>query len=1411
MIMGKNKERKYLLKSTNKHLLDIFEQNYYVELGSIDLEVMNEFLSGTSIPFNEIADKMILVEGTGRITSDFNYEQEYQLNYLLDFVRWNSSTKLFLTCGIIKYYSTLKQELYAPLLLIPIKLYKNQDGNWEVVKCGEIFENELLMKRLRELTIEPLPKAEDIRRPFDIDHYSQRVAKASGCTFEIGNFLTFARTEYPDLNFIHEELLDTSSFLEYSIAYIYGQALSKTRSLLPSNIYQKYVMVKASQNESFACSGRLNSGKTSTIINIIGERLLKNKQVLYVNSDQVALGELEYRLHELGLGNYTFNLVNPLKTPKISPVRKDYHLRGMKKTLAKLLSNLLSFDHLLDHKYYGYRYREIVENQLSLYINGYVHKPLPIVDKLEKFEVEGIYEKLKAVERALSVIGPYEKCGWSTLEHYYTSSDIKEVVEATTTFEAIQNELYTVFNKFNEQYHFKPTTTIKDAHRLIYILKGFSDNIPPYSWRKIKDFKRATREINYLKELQAEYQKHQTKIQNTYNGDIESVDVEGIFKTLLGPYYEVTDNIYLDRILYNLKSLKELTKRVNINKKVINESLTALKATFKIKVVEDYMYDLLAEINEYLDQHVCQLHWLTQSYDKNPNILDDYNSDYLNYLEYNDLAVRIKSYLKKGAPDDYQTLYSLLTTQDDQKVLQKIINFKLLKEDNLYLFNLIAYLKRYLELVEILTNKMKKHKFKTFDDLANNYHQYKAYIDLLDKSTKEKTFIKKILEDYLTKLEKKRNSAKERLSAFSRTYLDNLDIIKQLKYYNININTPQATKKLTMLYHFVQYFNHIYSLNQKYRPFFKKNNLVIFEDYQELLRDVKNHHRLQKAIAVKDSDYQYLFGEYYRGFKTDIITLERIIAYFQLFLQIIYDPKELDEMLIRDTLLKIISKRKTLEKLYENWYSCYRRFNKLFRDSKSYYFENTLLENMEIISGYVNKLNLLPDVFTVIENIVFIRKYGLDKLALGIENGTFFDNLGDRFLATVYEHYQKAIEDKYPILKDFDKVLTDAKSYCILEKEWFNQNIEYFADKKSNPRDRIKHKLKTISTYSCDRIIDIIGRDYQVYLADVDIFNSNIDLKRFDTIIIDDAHLENSNKYYRLDENLNQVIIFGDKTFTSSVSNNLMQRIIPSAITPLKYRYQSLNNYFDNQLGTNNIYIPRFDQNAKIKRLANISDLTKEIIEASTSKTINIVFASNKTKFKFYRELLNGIDDYEKTKKLLKNINLINALTHDALNADDVYLLFDDFKTMEADVLDKVLTNHNQASQNFYMVYFEDIIEERNQYLEAQMLKLLKRKIAFLPSYNPVISYLVNEFQQQGLGVEWGVGAIDLIVKGAKPYGFIIIGLDEEDKSFIDIYQYYYQEFLKHGWKIEFIYAPALAKDPQAIITKVIKTVMKNG
>lgn len=1413
--MGKNKEQKFLLKYTNRHLLNIFDQNYYIELGSIDLEVLNEILDGAIIDFKKIAVERLLVEGTGKITGDARHELEYQLNYLKSFCERDSSTKLFLTCGIIKYYTTIKQEVYAPLLLIPIKLYQTNKGTWEVVRSGEVIENELLMQRLRELTIEPLPKAEDFKTAFDFDRYCEKVSKASGCVFTIGNFLTYALTEYPDLNFVHEESLDTSSFFEYRAADIYGQALEQVQAVLPSNIYQKYVMVKAHRNENFSVGGKLGSGKTSTIINIIADSIAQNKQVLYVNSDQRTLEEFHQRLYEVGLGNYAFNLVNPFHQPKESPTEKKYHLRGLKKTLQKIQSKILTFDELLDHKYLGYRYREIIQNQLELMINGYVHEPLPIVPNLSKFEVETIYEKLKEIEQALSHIGPYENFCWRTLEPYYTSSDIKEVGEATTTFHHAQVELKIAFKEFNDRYHLKPTATIKEAHRVIYILKGFSDNIPPYSWHVNKDFKKASKEIINLKNIQTDYNNLQAKIASTYTGDIETVDIDAIFKTLLGPYYETKDNIYLDRLLYNLKSLKTLAKRIAQNRKDLNEALNSLKAIFRIKAIEDHMYNLLADIDEYLDYHECQIQWVHQSYDNNPNILEDYHHDYLNYIEFNDLQDQIKRYLKKGATIDYQALYSLLTTEASDKVLQKIINFKLLKEDSKYMFDLIAMIRRYLELVEILNNKLKKHNFKEYGELAQNYLEYQAYVDLLDKPQRDKIFIKKILVDYLTKVDKKRMIAKERLAKFSKCYLDNLDIIKQLKYYNINITHPQATKKLSALYQFVQYFNNVYTLNEKYRPFFKKNNLVLFEDYQDLQQDIQLNQKLKSNLKSKDSEYQYLFGEYYRGFNTDCVVIERMIAYFQLFLEIVIKPKDLDDLLLRDTLQQIINHHKRLERIYENWYSCYRRFTKLFQDSKTYFLEDQLEKNIESIEHYVNEIYLLPDAFTVIENLVFLKKFGLNELCDGINKGIYANNLSIRFMATLYQEFQAIIEKDNPLLKNFDDVLLAVNDYLILERELLSQNIDKFVLKRTNPSEKIKNKQKLLSPFDVNHMVEMTKKDYNLYLVDLDLFNSNLNLRQFDTIIIDDAHLDNSNKYYRLDEPLNQIIIFGDKTFTSSVSNNLMQRIIPSAITPLKYRYQLMSNYFENQLGHNNIYIPRFDENVEIKKVASLDTLVKdilfsEVLSSKPNQIINIVYANNNTKFKINQLILNTLNDYEKASALMKKVNLLNAVRDDAILGDDVYFIFDDFKMMETEVLQKVLTNFNQATNKFYLVYQEEVVDEKNEQMNFFLSKLKERKELLTPSFNPVIRYLKQELEKHQLECMWGLGAINLIVQGRVPYGIIIIGLETEENTLIDLYQYYYQTFEKFGWKMEFIYAPSFVQNPQGIVKKIVKAVMKH-
>ena len=88
-------------------------------------------------------------------------------------------------------------------------------------------------------------------------------------------------------------------------------------------------------------------------------------------------------------------------------------------------------------------------------------------------------------------------------------------------------------------------------------------------------------------------------------------------------------------------------------------------------------------------------------------------------------------------------------------------------------------------------------------------------------------------------------------------------------------------------------------------------------------------------------------------------------------------------------------------------------------------------------------------------------------------------------------------------------------------------------------------------------------------MANVDIFNSDLILSNFDTIIIDDCHIASSNKYHRIDEG-KQVLLFGDKSFRTSVSNSLLNRINPGTIVHLNRRYYPMTDIFKNDWSTSN-------------------------------------------------------------------------------------------------------------------------------------------------------------------------------------------------------------------------------------------------
>ena len=93
----------FRIQSSNKHLKNILEEGYYIELGCINYKVVSRLLEGEEINIDECIYNDLAVEGIGQISNSKDGLM-YQLSYLMNVRQKSSSCKIFLTCNIIKYF-----------------------------------------------------------------------------------------------------------------------------------------------------------------------------------------------------------------------------------------------------------------------------------------------------------------------------------------------------------------------------------------------------------------------------------------------------------------------------------------------------------------------------------------------------------------------------------------------------------------------------------------------------------------------------------------------------------------------------------------------------------------------------------------------------------------------------------------------------------------------------------------------------------------------------------------------------------------------------------------------------------------------------------------------------------------------------------------------------------------------------------------------------------------------------------------------------------------------------------------------------------------------------------------------------------------------------------------------------------
>ena len=76
-IEKEKRKNEYNIQSVNKHLINILEENYYIELGNVDIKVLEKLFSGHPVSLSEIYYFPITVNGIGQISND----QENDINY----------------------------------------------------------------------------------------------------------------------------------------------------------------------------------------------------------------------------------------------------------------------------------------------------------------------------------------------------------------------------------------------------------------------------------------------------------------------------------------------------------------------------------------------------------------------------------------------------------------------------------------------------------------------------------------------------------------------------------------------------------------------------------------------------------------------------------------------------------------------------------------------------------------------------------------------------------------------------------------------------------------------------------------------------------------------------------------------------------------------------------------------------------------------------------------------------------------------------------------------------------------------------------------------------------------------------------------------------------------------------------
>ncbi|MDD3382778.1 MAG: hypothetical protein PHT83_04695, partial [Bacilli bacterium] len=372
--------------NNNNHLKDIFTKAFYIEIGNIEYDKISILLRNELIKFEDLVNVNILYNSKNRFNTNSDIDTLLSALYFENINHKNKNRQIFITYGIANWIDKNKKEIFAPIILIPVNIYIQEDDIY-VKKIATPVENKILISMLASED-KNIVNPDNLNTIYALDKYILNFEKY-GVSVKLENMITFAYTSNKDIKIDHEKF-DISKINDQYIIDKYYHPENENFFLVSDLDKKQRVCLKMANNDlSFAISGKLGTGKTETLINIAVNALYNNKKVLYVSNIKETIDYVEARFDEL---NVSYSVANLLKSFDEVISKKQYQFPKKKQIVANLKEELTKTYEIINDYETQLNFRVLNHNYL-LVMNSLVSFDKKNSKKIEIDDLSNLYKE----------------------------------------------------------------------------------------------------------------------------------------------------------------------------------------------------------------------------------------------------------------------------------------------------------------------------------------------------------------------------------------------------------------------------------------------------------------------------------------------------------------------------------------------------------------------------------------------------------------------------------------------------------------------------------------------------------------------------------------------------------------------------------------------------------------------------------------------------------------------------------------------------------------------------------------------------------------------------------------------------------------------------------------------------------